>query len=61
MRIEKLGGNRKGATVSCIRHLCFNEEKMRFSGGKVVFYRFKIRSKTANVAEVDGDKCEGGV
>ena len=34
---------------------------MRFSGGEVVFYRLKIRSKTANVAEVDRKKCEGGV
>ena len=62
MRIEKVGGNRKGVTVSCLRHLCFSEEKkMRFSGGEVVFYRLKIRSKTANVAKVDGEKCEGGV
>ena len=59
MRIEKVGGNRKGVTVSCLRHLCFSEEKkMGFSGGEVVFYRLKIRSKTANVAEVDRDKCE---
>ena len=32
---------------------------MRFSGGEVVFYRLRIRSKTANVAEVDREKCEG--
>ena len=62
MRIEKVGGNRKEATVSCLTHLCFIEEKnMGFSRGEVVFYRLKIRSKTANVAEVDGGKCEGGV
>ena len=61
MRIEKVGVNRKGATVSCLRHLCFSEEKkMGFSRGEVVFYRLKIRSKTANVA-VDREKCEGGV
>ena len=24
-----------------------------------MFYRLKIRSKTANVAKVDGEKCEG--
>ena len=54
MRIEKVGGNRKGATVSCLRHLCFSEEKkMRFSGGEVVFYRLKIRSKATNVAEIN--------
>ena len=23
IRIEKVGGNRKGVTVSCLRHLCF--------------------------------------
>ena len=61
MRIEKVGGNRKGVTVSCLRHLCFSEEKkMRFSGGEVVFYRLKIRSKTANVAEVNREKYERG-
>ena len=27
----------------------------------MVFYRLKIRSKTANVAEVNVEKCEGGV
>ena len=61
VRIENVGGNRKGATVSCLRHLCFSEEKMRFSGGQVVFYKLKIRLKTANVAKVDGEKCEGCV
>ena len=43
MRIEKVGGNRKGATVGGLRHLCFGEKKMRFSRGEVVFYRLKIR------------------
>ncbi|MPC53663.1 hypothetical protein E2C01_047561 [Portunus trituberculatus] len=48
MRIEKVGGNREGATVSCLRQLCVGEEKkMRFSRGEVVFHRLKIRSKTA--------------
>ena len=62
MRIEKVGGNRKGVTLSCLRHLTFSEEKkMTFSGGEVVFYRLKIRSKTANIAEVNGEKCEGDV
>ena len=51
--------NIKGVTVSCLRHLCFSKKKMRFSGGEVVFYRLKIRSKTANVAEVNGEKCDG--
>ena len=27
----------------------------------MVFYKLKIRSKTANVAEVNGEKWEGGV
>ncbi|MPC98909.1 hypothetical protein E2C01_094295 [Portunus trituberculatus] len=57
MRIEKVGGNRIWATVSCLRQLCFGEEKkMRFSRGEVVFYILKIRSKTAKVAEVNGEK-----
>ncbi|MPC30752.1 hypothetical protein E2C01_024022 [Portunus trituberculatus] len=34
---------------------------MRFSKREVVFYRLKTRSKTANVAEVNEEKCEGGV
>ncbi|MPC68861.1 hypothetical protein E2C01_063071 [Portunus trituberculatus] len=34
---------------------------MRFSRGKVVFHRLKIRSKTANIAEVNEEKVEGGV
>ncbi|MPC07678.1 hypothetical protein E2C01_000243 [Portunus trituberculatus] len=34
---------------------------MRFSRGEVVFYRLKIRSKTANVAEVNVEKVKGGV
>ncbi|MPC33959.1 hypothetical protein E2C01_027328 [Portunus trituberculatus] len=29
---------------------------MRFSRGEVVFYRLKIRSKTASVAEVNVEK-----
>ncbi|MPC85961.1 hypothetical protein E2C01_080768 [Portunus trituberculatus] len=27
MRIEIIGDNRKGFLVSCLKHLCFNEEK----------------------------------
>ncbi|MPC82473.1 hypothetical protein E2C01_077142 [Portunus trituberculatus] len=62
MRIEKVGGNREGDTVSCLRQLCFSEKKkMRFSKGEMVFYRLKIRSKTVNVAEIDVEKVEGGV
>ncbi|MPC62295.1 hypothetical protein E2C01_056379 [Portunus trituberculatus] len=34
---------------------------MRFSRGEVVFYRLKIKSKPANVAEVNEEKVEGGV
>ena len=62
MRIEKVEEKRKGVIVSCLRHLCFSEEKkMRFSRGEVVFYRLKVRSKTANVAEVNEEKVEGVV
>ncbi|MPC73587.1 hypothetical protein E2C01_067921 [Portunus trituberculatus] len=62
MRIKKVGGNRKGATVSCLRQLCFDEEKkMKFSRGEVVFYRLEIRPETANVAEVNKEKVNGGV
>ncbi|MPC47931.1 hypothetical protein E2C01_041693 [Portunus trituberculatus] len=60
MRIEKVGGNREGATVSCFRQLCFDEEKkMRFSRGEVVFHRLEIRS--TNVAEVNEENVEGSV
>ncbi|MPC49184.1 hypothetical protein E2C01_042979 [Portunus trituberculatus] len=62
MRIEKVGGNRKQVTVSCLRHLCLGEKKkMRFSRREVEFYRLKIRSKTANVAQVNEGKVKGGV
>merc|ERR1712035_108437 len=54
MGIEKVGGNRKGTAVSNHRNLCFSEEeKMRFSRGEVVFHRLEIRSKTANVGDVN--------
>ncbi|MPC42055.1 hypothetical protein E2C01_035668 [Portunus trituberculatus] len=34
MRIEEVGGNREGATVNCLRQLCFGDEKkMRFNRG----------------------------
>ena len=47
------GGNRKGAAISCLRHLCFGEEKkMRFSRVEVVSHRTKIRSKYTNVVVV---------
>ncbi|MPC88494.1 hypothetical protein E2C01_083400 [Portunus trituberculatus] len=61
MRIEKLGGNREGATVSYLKQLSFDEEKVRFSKVEVVFYRLNIRSKTANVAEVNAEKVEEGI
>ncbi|MPC60083.1 hypothetical protein E2C01_054119 [Portunus trituberculatus] len=62
MRIEKVGVNREGATVICLKQLCFGEEKkMRCSRGEVVFHRLKIRSKTVNVAEVIEEKVQGGV
>ena len=52
-RIEKVEQNRKEATVSCLRHLCFGEEKMmKFSKEEMVFYRLKIRSETMDVAEL---------
>ncbi|MPC13643.1 hypothetical protein E2C01_006383 [Portunus trituberculatus] len=62
MRIEKVGENRKEAPVRCLRQLCLDEiKKMRFSRGEVIFYRLKIRSQTANDAEVNEEKVEGGV
>ncbi|MPC40325.1 hypothetical protein E2C01_033881 [Portunus trituberculatus] len=60
MKVEKVRGNKKEATVSCLTQLCFDEEKMRSSRGEVVFYSLKIRSKTANVAEVNKVKAEEG-
>ncbi|MPC60396.1 hypothetical protein E2C01_054440 [Portunus trituberculatus] len=61
MRIEKVGGNKERATVSCVRQLCFSEEKkMRFSRGEVVFHRLEIRSKTTNIAKVN-EKVKGDV
>ena len=62
MRIEKVGGNRKRTAVSCHRHLSFGEEeKMRLRGGEVMIHRLEIRSKTANVAEVNVEKFGGSI
>ncbi|MPC57071.1 hypothetical protein E2C01_051043 [Portunus trituberculatus] len=52
MRTESVGENREGA--SCLRQLCFGEEKDEVK----VFYRLKIRSKTTIVAEVNEEKVE---
>lgn len=51
LMIEKAGGDRKGATVCCLRHLCLSERKVMFSRAKMVFTRLKISSKAADVAE----------
>ena len=52
-RIENVRGHRIGIAVSSLRHLCLGEEKkMRFRRGEVVFHRWEIGTKTANVTEV---------
>ena len=62
MRIEKEGGNGVRAAVSSLRQLDLGEEKkMRFTGGEVVFHRLKIRSKTANVADINVERVRGGI
>ena len=62
LRIEKVGRNRKSTAVNCHRHLSFSEEeKIRLRGGEVVGHRLEIRSKTANVAEVNVEKIEGSI
>ena len=62
MRIEIVRGDRIGAAVSSLRHLSFSEEKkMRFSREEVVFHRLEIRTKTADVAEVNMEKVVGSV
>ncbi len=62
LRIDKVGGNRERTAVSCHKHLSFNEEeKMRFRGGEVMIHRLEIRSKAANVAEVDIEKVRGSI
>ncbi|MPC71998.1 hypothetical protein E2C01_066290 [Portunus trituberculatus] len=44
-----------------LQTVVFREEmKIRFRRGEVVFYRLKVRSKTANVAEVNEENIEGG-
>ena len=59
MRLEIVGGSRKGFTVSFLRHLCLGEENnMRFSRGYIVVYRLKVRSKTTNVAEINEENIE---
>ena len=60
IRIEKVGGNRKGRAVSSCRHLGLSEEeKMRFRRGEVVFHRREIRGKATNVTEIDIEKVRG--
>lgn len=60
IKIEKIEGNRKEATVRGIRNQSFGEEiKMEFSGKEVVFYRLKIRSLTVNVTKVKEEPVEG--
>lgn len=44
MRIEKIGGNRKGATVTCLRHLCVSEEKMSVIYVSVKFFGTRLTS-----------------
>ena len=56
------GGNREGVAVISHRQLCFNkEEKMRFSGGEMVFHRLDIKSKATNVAEIESKNIRGSV
>lgn len=53
-RIEIVGGNRVEIVVSSFRNLCFGkEEKVRFRGGEMMFYRMKIRVKIVNVVEIE--------
>ena len=62
IRIEKVGGNRKGRAVSSCRHLGLSkEEKMGFRRGEVVFHRRKIRAKTANVTKMSEEKVGGSI
>ena len=62
LRIEKVGGDREGTAVSCLRHLSFGEEeKVRLRGGEVMIRRLEIRSKTSNVAEIDVEKVGGSI
>ncbi len=61
-RIEIVGGNRVEVAVSSHRILCFGEEeKMRFSGGEMVFHRMKIRTEATNVAEMNEEEIRGVV
>ncbi|MPC65580.1 hypothetical protein E2C01_059718 [Portunus trituberculatus] len=59
--MEKVGGNREGATVSSLTQVCFGEKKMRFSRGEVVFHILKMKSKSVNVAEPNVEKVDGDV
>ena len=52
MRIKKVKGNGQRAAVSGHRQLYFiYQEKIRFSGGEMVFHRLEIIFKATNVAE----------
>lgn len=51
----------KRASVSCLQHVHFSEEKMRLSRREVVLYILKIRSKAVNIAEVNEEKMKWGL
>ena len=62
LRIENVGGNRVRTAVSCHRYLSFGEEeKVRLRGGEVMLHRLEVRSKAANVAEVNVEKVRGSI
>ena len=62
MRIGKVEENGEWAAISSHRQLCFNlEEKLRFSGGEMVFQRLDIRFKARNVADIESKSIRGSV
>lgn len=40
-------------TINCLSHLYGSVEKMKFSKGEVVFYRFKVGCKAAYIGVVN--------
>ena len=59
-RIEKVGGDRIEGAISSHRNLSFSEEKkVRFRGGEVMLHRMEVRSKSADVAEMDRERVRG--
>ena len=60
----RVRGQEKKNAVSCHRRVCLcfrKKEEMRLTGGEAIIQRLEIRSKIANIAEINAEKAEGNI